>query len=331
MISRVAERCYWMSRYLERSENSARVLDVNRTLLLDFEVPIERQWRPILIISGIPDQACASDDESVQQYMTWESANGVSITSSIAAARENARVIREVISAEMWERINSYYLWLADGSGRSLYDHHRSEFYNQVKRANQIIHGISDATMAHGEAWEFVQLGMFLERACQTARILDVKYHVLLPTVEAVGTPIDNAQWMAILMSCSGNEPYHKRLGLPVDPGVGVPEFLIFDATFPRSVLRCLRESQKAVHEISGRPADRPEGEVETRLEALLDWLGGMTISQVIQAGLHETLTAIVDRIHEIGDAIRREYFEVEPPPPTLPAGNTHGGQFQSQ
>jgi uncharacterized alpha-E superfamily protein len=328
MISRVAERCYWMSRYLERSENTARVLDVNRTLLLDLEVPIERQWRPILIICGIGDLSCPSDAESVQHYMTWETANGSSIASSIAAARENARVIREVISAEMWERINSYHLWLASGSGRGLYDHNRSEFYNQVKRANQIIHGISDATMAHGEAWEFVQLGMYLERACQTARILDVKYHVLLPTVEAVGTPIDNAQWMAILMSCSGHEPYHQRLGLPIDPGVGVSEFLMFDATFPRSVLRCLREGQKAAHAISGRPADRPEGEVETRLAALIDWLGAKSISQVIQAGLHETLTAIVDRIHEIGDAIRRMYFEVEPPP-GLAVGGAQGGQTQ--
>src|SRR5205085_6432684 len=120
-----------------------------------------------------------------------------------------------------------------------LYDKSRSDFYGQIRRINQLIHGISDATMSHGEAWEFFQLGKYLERACQTARILDVKYHVLLPKPEQVGTPVDQAHWVAILTSCSGYEPYHKqRVG--TDTGTSVAEFLIFDPLFPRSVRRCL-------------------------------------------------------------------------------------------
>src|SRR5262249_35582967 len=105
MISRVAEHCFWLSRYLERAEDTARILDVNQTLLLDFDVPLEQQWRPLLIISGIHHLPVGADAETVQHYMTWETENLSSIASSLNAARENARIIREVISAEMWERL----------------------------------------------------------------------------------------------------------------------------------------------------------------------------------------------------------------------------------
>jgi uncharacterized alpha-E superfamily protein len=321
MISRVAEHCFWLSRYLERAENTARILDVNQTLLLDFDVPVEHQWRPLLIISGIHDVPGTADAETVQNYLTWEQANRSSIVASMAAARENARIIREVISAEMWERLNYYHLWLQGAAARSLYEQNRSDFYNQIRRINQLIHGISDGTMSHGEAWEFFQLGKYLERACQTARILDVKYHFLLPTVEQVGTPVDNAHWVAILTSCSGYEPYHKKAHPHADPGTAVSDFLIFDALFPRSVRHCLTACQKAAHAISGRPLHRPDGDVERKLDALLTWLGIIDINDVIRAGLHETLTSVVDRIHDIGAAVHQTYFDVRWQPAVSGAG----------
>ena len=211
MISRVAEHCFWMSRYLERAENVARVLDVNQTLLLDFAAPIEHQWKPLLIISGIHDFAEPGKAEAVQHHMTWESENASSIASSLTSARENARTIREVISTEMWERINYYYLWLNGPRAHAMYDQDRHGFYSQIKRINALLFGIAEGTMAHGEAWDFLRLGKYLERAAQTARILDVKYHMLLPTPDLVNTPIDNAHWVAILKSCSGYEPFHKQ------------------------------------------------------------------------------------------------------------------------
>jgi uncharacterized alpha-E superfamily protein len=321
MISRVAEHCYWMSRYLERAENTSRVLEVNHGMLLDFEVPVEQQWRPLLIISGIHDYKGPLDAESVQQFMTWQADNHSSIVASVSAARENGRIIREVISADMWERLNFYHLWMHNGQGRTLFERHRTDFYNQIKRINQLIHGICNATMSHGEPWEFFQLGTYLERACQTARIVDVKYHMLLPSSEHVGTPVDNAQWVAILMSCSGYEPYHKRPRVATDPGVAVADFLIFDPLFPRSVRRCLIESQKAAHNISGRPLGQPGNEVERRLAELIDWVQQRTIAEVVGTGLHESLTEIVNRIHDIGAAIHSNYFDVQSLlPPTRPA-----------
>lgn len=323
MISRVAEHCFWLSRYLERAENTARVLEVNHNLLLDYDVPLEQRWRPLLIISGIYDMPGEPEAEAVQQYMTWEPANLCSIASSLAAARENARIIREVISAEMWERLNYYHLWLQGPVARGLYDGSRNEFYNQIRRINQLLHGIADGTMAHGEAWEFFRLGRYLERACQTARILDVKYHVLLPTAEHVGTPVDNAHWVAILTSCSGYEPFHKSARLPADMGMGVCDFLIFEPRFPRSVRFCLSEVQKAAHAISGRPLGRCEDDVERLADTVASWLDGTNIAEVIRQGLHESLTRVVNSTHDLGEAIHRTYFDVRVP--TLPAPRPAG------
>lgn len=311
MISRVAEHCFWMSRYLERAENAARVLEVNQTLLLDFVVPVDQQWRPLLIISGIHDFPGDANAEAVQHHMTWDLGNPCSIASSLAAARENARIIREVISGEMWERINYYFLWMQGPLARARYEHDRNEFYNQIKRINQLVYGIAEATMAHGEAWDFFRLGQYLERACQTARILDVKYHLLLPTPEQVNTPIDIAHWSAILRSCSGYEPFHKqRQGF--EHGTAIADFLIFDPIFPRSVRRCLLYCQEASHRISGRKKNQPGNEAERMLEHLVDWLRLATIDDLVKTGLHESLTKVIDRIHDIGEAIRRSYFDFD-------------------
>jgi uncharacterized alpha-E superfamily protein len=334
MISRVAEHCFWMSRYLERAENTARILEVNRTLLLDFDVPLEQQWKPLLIISGIHDMPGEPDAETVQRYCTWEQANCSSIVSSVNAARENARIIREVISAEMWERLNYYYLWLQSPTARRLYEQQRSEFYNQIKRLNQLLHGITDGTMSHGEPWEFIQLGKYLERACQTARILDVKYHILLPRPEDVGTPVDNAHWIAILTSCSGYEPFHKQPRALVDSGLAVPDFLIFEPGFPRSLRHCLCQCQRAAHAISAQPLNQPVSEVERVLHGLVGWLHLIKIQDFVQAGLHEALTSVINRIHEVGNAIHRTYFDVHlqtPPASAAAAGTSANGQWQRQ
>jgi uncharacterized alpha-E superfamily protein len=311
MISRVAEHCYWMSRYLERAENTARVLDVNQTLLLDFDVPTEQQWKPLLIISGIHDFTDSANAEAVQHHLTWEADSSCSIVSSLAYARENARIIREIISPEMWERINFYHLWIQGPAARAMYEHDRNEFYSQIKRINQLLFGIAEGSMSHGEAWDFLRLGKYLERACQTARILDVKYHMLLPTPDQVNTPIDSAHWIAILKSCSGYEPFHKQRQ-SFEHGTTIADFLIFEPIFPRSVRRCLLYCQEASHKISGRKRHQPANEAEAMLENLVDWLSLATIDDLVKSGLHESLTKVIDKIHDIGEAISRTYFDFD-------------------
>jgi len=339
MISRVAEHCLWMSRYLERAENTARTLEVNQTLLLDLDVPVKQQWEPLLIISGVHDMPGELDGEYVQNYLTWEPKNPSSIASSIAAARENARIIREVISADMWERINFYHLWIQSIAAHDLYARSRTEFYCQIKRINQLVHGITEGTMSHGESWEFYLLGKYLERGCQTARILDVKYHILLPKPELIGTPIDAAHWMAILTSCSGYEPFHKKK-ISGDLGVSVADFLLLDPLFPRSVRYCLARVQWALHAISGRAIASPGNDVEHAIDSLVRWMNLVKIDDLVLAGLHEELTTIVNRIHEVGDLIYQNYFNVQVgnatdsgdnPPPIVEDVPVSQGQSQSQ
>jgi uncharacterized alpha-E superfamily protein len=332
MISRVAEHCFWLARYLERAENTARVLEVNHTLLLDFHVPVEQQWRPLLIICGVHDYKKEPTAENVQEFMTWDRDNPFSIASSLAWARENARIIREVISAEMWERMNFYHLWMQDDEARALYENHRSEFYAQVRRINQLLHGIADTTMSHGEAWEFFKLGTYLERASQTARIMDVKYHVLLPRVEDVGSPVDNAHWVAILMSCSGYEPFHKKPRLmPLDPAGAVAEFLIFDEQFPRSIRRCLWECESATAFVAGNAVGREPSEPERQIAALIAYLDARKMPDVIREGLHETLTHVVDSVHGIGEAIHAAFFAADVRPPAKTPKTAVSGMSQSQ
>lgn len=323
MISRVAEHCFWLSRYLERAENTARVLEVNHTLLLDFHVPVEQQWRPLLIISGVHDYKEEANAENVQDYMTWDASNPSSIASSLGMARENGRIIREVISAEVWERLNYYHLWMQSPAAGAIFGSNRSEFYAQIRRINQLLYGIACGTMSHGEPFEFYQLGMYLERVSQTARILDVKYHTLLPKVEEVGTPTDSAHWIAILMSCSGYEPFHKKArNQPADPGMAVAEFLIFDDLFPRSILRCLRECQEACSVISGDPASAPKTAADQRLAALVKWVESRSIADVVKEGLHQFLTRVVDGVIEVGNEIHKTYFD---PPIGPPSGSSPG------
>ena len=332
MISRVAEHCFWMSRYLERAENTARVLDVNQTLLLDFDVPTDKQWKPLLIINGIHDFADHSNAEAVQEHLTWEPDCPCSIVTSLGYARENARIIREVISAEMWERLNFYHLWMQGPLARAMYDHDRNGFYSQIKRINQLLYGIAEGSMSHSEGWDFLRLGKYLERACQTARILDVKYHMLLPSPDQVNTPIDNAHWSAILKSCSGYEPFHKQRQ-SFEHGTTIADFLIFDPIFPRSVRRCLLYCQEASHDISGRKRREQGNEAECLLENLVDWLSLATIDDLVKAGLHESLTKVIDKIHDIGGAISRSYFDFDQERvlEMLSGAKNQMGQMQSQ
>lgn len=332
MISRVAEHCFWMARYLERAENTARVLEVNHALLLDFHLPLEQQWRPLLIISGVHEYPKEPTAENVQEFMTWDVDNPFSIASSLAWARENARIIREVISAEMWERMNHYHLWMKNGTARAAYDGNRCDFYAQVRRINQLLHGIADATMSHGEAWEFFSLGTYLERASQTARIMDVKYHTLLPTLEEVGSPVDNAHWVAILTSCSGYEAFHKKPhSFPIDPATAVAEFLILDQLFPRSIRRCLWECESAATAAAGNAVGRAATEPERLLTELIAYLDARSIADIIREGLHETLTHVVDTVHRIGDAIHAAFFSGEARPPAPVATQATGNMIQSQ
>jgi len=192
MLSRVADSIYWMSRYVERAENVARFIDVNLQLMLDAPSGEGQQWEPLVNTTGDHGEFTKCHGKATQQnviqFLTFDAENSNSILSCVRAARENARTIREIISSEMWLQLNKFYLMVnsAAENPKALGSLH--EFFGEVKNASHLFTGVAAATMTHGEAWYFARLGRTLERADKTSRILDVKYHTVLPQLEDVGT-----------------------------------------------------------------------------------------------------------------------------------------------
>ncbi|MDH5510071.1 MAG: alpha-E domain-containing protein [Nitrospinota bacterium] len=315
MISRVADSVYWMSRYIERAENVARFVDVNQYLTLDLQVDEELQWNPMLEVSGdraaFEAQYGGSDQESVIRFLAFDSQNPNSILSSLRSARDNARSVREVISSEAWRQINKMYHMVrsAADSGKVFEDPH--SFLDEVKEGCHQVTGVTEATMSHDEAWHFLRLGRMLERADKTSRLLDVKYFLLLPSMDYVGTPYDKIQWAAVLKSASALEMYRKTYRR-IDPKQ-IGRFLIFDNQFPRSIRFCLEAASISLHAISGSPLSTFDNKAERRLGRLCADIDFSDIEEVSQTGMHQYLDGIQIKLNRVGDAIFETYFSLAP------------------
>lgn len=317
MLSRVAECLYWMSRYVERAENNARILDVNLQLMLDFEgqseEAVRQHWAPIInsleeheLFHSFYKQA---DGDSVVEFVTFEKKNPNSIYSCLSRARENARSVREQISSEMWEHINRLYLFIGSEEARELFRSSAYQFYKWILEGSFQFIGVTDATMTHGEGWDFCQLGKFVERADRTSRILDVKYHILLPSGEGVGGNVDTIQWMAVLRSCSALEAYSKLYVGQIAPWK-VAEFLILHDAFPRALRFCVHQLDAALHRISGTPEDRYSNETERLSGRLRSDLDYTTINEIFKGGLHQYLDRLQLRLSDISDALHAAYCQ---------------------
>ncbi len=314
MLSRVADSIYWLNRYVERAENVARFIDVNLNLMLDYPLGLTEQWKPLVLTTGdlplFQERYGQATAENVIQFLSFDSDYSNSILSCLQVARENARSIREIISREMWEQVNAFYLMVKEAAqGQSLSELH--EFFTEVKTASHLFAGVMDATMAHNEGWHFGQIGRLLERADKTARILDVKYFILLPSVKDVGTTLDELQWMALLKSASAYEMYRKR-GLHRITPKGVAEFLILDREFPRSVEFCLLQAEGSLRQITGTPVGTWRNPMERALGRLRSDLDYLTIEDIMQTGLHEFLDHLQSQMNGVGEKIFETFFTLE-------------------
>jgi uncharacterized alpha-E superfamily protein len=313
MLSRVADSLYWMSRYIERAENDARLLDVNLQLLLDLggEADAMQHWTPIIASLEETDLFdtlyAAADERSVTDFLTLQGKNPNSISSCLTLARENARTTREQISSEMWEQLNRLYLFVQSDEAKQLLGASPHEFFKRVINGSHLFQGITDATMTHGEGWEFIRIGAFLERADSTSRVLDVKYHILLPSGEDVGGNVDTIQWMAVLKSVSALEAYCKLYVSQVAPWK-VAEFLITHREFPRSIRYCVDSLDRALHRISGVDESRFANEAERLSGRLRSDVDYVTIGEIFEFGLHEYLTQIQERLVEVSNAMQATY-----------------------
>ena len=315
MLSRVAESIYWMSRYIERAENVARFISVNLNLSLDMPGEDFQQWLPLVVTTG-DDKAFVKlydvpSKENVLKFLTFDYQNPNSIVASLRAARENARSVREVISSEMWEHINRFYLMLRETDGLRQAIENTFDFYEQVRVSGQQFMGVTDATMTHGEAWHFCRIGRSIERSDKTSRILDVKYYILLPSPAVVGTPYDDIQWAALLRSASALEMYRQKHG-QITPA-SVVDFLILDRSFPRAVLYCLTKANESLHAVSGTPLGGFSNLPEQKLGQLRSELAYTRADEVIERGLHEFVDDLQSRLNHIGAAIHDTFFATRP------------------
>ncbi len=319
MLSRVADSIYWLNRYVERAENVARFVEVNLNLLMDNAVGVEQQWEPLISVTGdrLLFQQIYSEPTSknVLNFLTFDSQSPNSIRSCVRAARENARSVRETISSEMWEQVNSFYLMVEEAAKNKPDDIQEIyAFYAEVKIASHRFVGVMNATASWNESWHFGRLGRYLERADKTSRILDVKYFLLLPSVTEVGSPLDNLQWISLLKSASAYEMYRKT-EQTISP-TGVARFLMFDSYFPRSIKFSLRRAEESLKAIAGTsekamPSERTLGRLRSELEYV-------TFEEIFQQGLHEFLDNLQGRLNQVGECVYDDFIAV--PPSVIPA-----------
>ena len=322
MLSRVAESMFWMSRYIERAENTARFLDVNFHLLLDLNkitsVESRDYWESRIVVTSSEERFYHLYDtpnaDNVTDFLVLNRDNPNSIYSCVSLARENARSIIESISSEMWEQVNNMYHYLQAASP-FLLKNDPYNFYKEVRNASHLFQGITDSTLSHNEGWEFVQAGRYLERADNTARLVGVKYHLLQPKLEDEAVPTlpssdssDIIQWMGVLKSCSALEAFRKIFLSRIDPDT-ILRFLLLDRSFPRSVYFSVYATQGALWRISGSSHRKYNNNADRLIGKLEAELSYTTIEDIHERGLYDYLEDIQQRISKIGEQIYELYF----------------------
>lgn len=314
LLSRAADAVYWMARYIERAANVARFIDVNLHLQLDMPLEPHHQWQPLIATSGdakiFRERIGKAEKGNVIKFLVWDTNNLNSISTCLRAARENARSIREIISSEMWEQVNSMYLKI-QSQQRMAGSERLAEILRGIRLGCHMFEGVTDSTMSYNEAWHFLRLGRQLERADKTSRILDVKYFMLLPSANAIGTPYDDIHWSAVLKSVSGFEMYRKKYGR-ITPD-NIVDFLVLDREFPRAIRHCLRGAEESLHAITGTPMGSCEYPSERSLAPLRAELDYTPVEKIVRRGLHEYLDGLQARMNALDDTLARDFFAGEP------------------
>jgi uncharacterized alpha-E superfamily protein len=311
MLSRTADHLFWMARYTERAENTARMLDVNlqTSLLPQSAEDAEKGWRAML---GISELQAAYDykypvlnAKDVLNFMVRDPDNPSSIAACLTAARENARAVRGTLTTEVWETQNATWLDMQKRLDGGLLERDPSQFFEWVKYRSHLSRGVTIGTMLKDEAIHFIRLGTFLERADNTARILDVKFHAAKDNGQSEEmTPRDFYYWAALLRSVSAFEIYRKVYRDVITPE-RVAELLILRGDMPRSLLACMDEVVSNLREVRNDASADTE-RLAGKLQADLQFAH---IEEVLTHGLHETLSQFLERIFELGKRISRDFL----------------------
>jgi len=310
LLARFAENSYWMARYMERAENLARTLDVNETYAQNSEGVNE--WLPIVQLYADGDRFFESHDEAtadaVLHFYILDRSNPNSVLSTIFMARENARSLRHLISTETWSQLNVFYNRLLELQPRDLALSELSRLCLSIKEDCQLHTGILEGTGYHDQTWYIYQIGKYLERMDQTSRLLDINYHRLLPSLQQVGSEIDASRWNAVLRSVAGYHAFRRVHPRGMSPST-VAGFLLFDASFQRSVAACIEIVDEMFTRLSSLVASSDIGHAGQTL-ATLRIIGKETsIEQVIVTGLHEFLDHLQQHIISLNDELGDTLF----------------------
>lgn len=310
MLSRTADHLYWMARYIERAENMARVLDVTyrMSLVSSGELSEADLWRPPVLIAD--DVAVFERDygeynaANVMRYMALDESNLSSIVSCLGAARENARSVRVAMSSEMWETVNALWLELRQRIQMGFNEADIGDFCDWVKSRSHLFRGVTFGTMLRDDAYKFVRLGTFVERADNTARLLDAKYHLLMSARSNDEGPVDYYEWSSLLRSVSSFEAYQKVYRDTIEPSK-VAELLVLRDDMPRSLHACYDELTPILEQlcaVRGRECLRIAGQTHARLH-----FGRM--DDIFKRGLHEFLQEFVVHNNGLGLEIQRTFL----------------------
>lgn len=313
MLSRVANTLFWMVRNVERADNLARLIDVNQQLLLDFEsLDSERLrgfWKPIIQSLGEEETFDKLYEEAgstqVIRFLTDDAQNPNSIASCIAQARESARTIRDQLSDDLWEEINSLYLFTRSADASFLIESNPPKYYESIRRAAMTFLGVAASTMSRDEAWEFMDLGRQLERADKTTRFLDITSY-LPKSAEDEATSPGILHWTAILRSCGAMGAF--RSGHQEISARNVVDFLIFSPEFPKSIRYCVERIDASLHRISGTPRGTYSNESEREAGKLLAAINYSCADDVFAEGLHGYLDGLQTKFNRIGAEIFETY-----------------------
>lgn len=315
MLSRHANNLYWMSRQIERAENTARLLDITYQMsLLPYRVTDVAQswaepWALPLVINGLASSYYARNpgpltSEKVLRFMVTDSGNPSSICSLMHAARENGRSMRGVMTSEMYEDLNAIWLELRSRSETALAHGGINELFEWIKTQSHQFRGVTFGTMLRDEAYQFIRLGTFTERADNTVRLLDVKYHTLLPSAADVGGAVDYYQWSALLRSVSALSSY-RRIYRDVITPKRVAELLILRDDLPRSLHACMNEIYEILRDLCKRDSMEPE-RLAGELHAQLHY---GRVEQIMETGLHEYLMEFLEKLHLLNDELNRHFL----------------------
>lgn len=309
MLGKTAGGLYWMFRYLERSENTARLLDAGFRIALTRSNSAEDEWASVVNTAGSREAYQQNHDRydalKVIEFLLRDASNPSSVMSIIDAARNNARLVRTALTREVWESTNECWMTLKKTLAKPVHERELPQVLDTIRQQSALVRGALHGTMLRNDIYNFAQLGTYIERADNTARILDVKYYVLLPSVSLVGSSLDNVQWETILRSVSGQRAYRWIYAAKIDP-VTIAHFMILDRRMPRSLAFCYVQIAHDLAQLQEDYAERLH--CHDTADTMLQKLKSGSIETIFESGLHEFITDFIQQNSNLAQQIETDY-----------------------